>query len=131
MWAQEESIEPMTWQEGMDHVKNLRLGGYSDWRLPTLEEFNECINYAKSKGYVDVMYEFFKARGFIFRRSYRYVHINETNEIYRYERDHKSSYWSFTTDENKSDHAWILLIDDGKVHKASKDDKYTVRAVRG
>lgn len=31
-------FDKMTYNEAVEYCKNLRLGGYSDWRLPTLEE---------------------------------------------------------------------------------------------
>ncbi len=36
MWEKDSRV--MSWDDGMEYAKNLRLGGYDDWRLPTLEE---------------------------------------------------------------------------------------------
>ncbi len=33
----------MDWHEAMTYAKNLRLGGYDDWRLPTIEELGEVV----------------------------------------------------------------------------------------
>jgi len=38
MWQVESSKESMPWQEAMDYASELELGGYNDWRLPTVEE---------------------------------------------------------------------------------------------
>ena len=35
------SVELMTWNDAMQYAKNLRKGGFSDWRLPTKEELLE------------------------------------------------------------------------------------------
>jgi len=41
MWEKE--TRKMSWYEGMEYAKNLRLGGYDDWRLPTHEELAEIV----------------------------------------------------------------------------------------
>jgi len=41
MWEKES--RRMKWDEGMEYAKNLRLGGYDDWRLPTREELEEVV----------------------------------------------------------------------------------------
>jgi len=33
----------MTWSEALEYAKNLREGGYDDWRLPTIEELGELM----------------------------------------------------------------------------------------
>ncbi len=38
MWQTEKSQKFSTWNEADEYVKSLQLGGYNDWRLPTLEE---------------------------------------------------------------------------------------------
>jgi len=41
MWEKES--REMNWREGMEYAKNLSLGGYDDWRLPTIEELREVV----------------------------------------------------------------------------------------
>ena len=43
MWTKDANIsgETMTWNGAIDWVKQLKLAGYSDWRLPTKEEIKE------------------------------------------------------------------------------------------
>ena len=36
---------PMTWQEAMDYASALRLGGHSDWGVPTITELTSLVNY--------------------------------------------------------------------------------------
>ncbi len=38
MWQQTPPSEKMTYDEALDYVENLELGGYKDWRLPTIKE---------------------------------------------------------------------------------------------
>ena len=33
----------MGWYDAMEYAKNLRLGGYDDWRLPTIEELKAVV----------------------------------------------------------------------------------------
>ena len=37
-------ISASTWPEAMNKVKNFRHGNFSDWRLPTIEEWNSLID---------------------------------------------------------------------------------------
>ena len=48
-WAQDAGGQEMSWHEANDYVKKLRLGGHSDWRLPTKEELESLISYCKDK----------------------------------------------------------------------------------
>lgn len=38
MWQQTPPSEKMTYDEAVEYVENLELGGYTDWRLPTIKE---------------------------------------------------------------------------------------------
>jgi len=38
MWTKQDSGSSMSWNEAVSHSRDLRLGGYSDWRLPTIDE---------------------------------------------------------------------------------------------
>ena len=41
-WSKE-APERMTWKEAQEYAKNLREGGYDDWRLPTLAELTIAL----------------------------------------------------------------------------------------
>lgn len=38
MWEQTPASEKMSYDDALEYVENLELGGYSDWRLPTIKE---------------------------------------------------------------------------------------------
>ena len=41
MWEADSRM--MNWYEAMEYAKNLRLGGYDDWRLATKEELGDMV----------------------------------------------------------------------------------------
>ena len=41
---------PMNWHDAMDYAKNLNLGGFTDWHIPTLEELKEIYKIQKICG---------------------------------------------------------------------------------
>ena len=40
MISKETPKEPKTWEEAIEYAKNLKTGGFPDWRLPTKEELD-------------------------------------------------------------------------------------------
>lgn len=52
MWQKERSPLFTSWDEADNYVKNLNLGGFTDWRLPTSEEFLDLyfvFDFGKAK----------------------------------------------------------------------------------
>lgn len=60
MWQKEGSSEGMTWADAKEYVNKLnsvQFGGYSDWRLPTIEELASLIKSMRAKGtYIDPIF---------------------------------------------------------------------------
>ena len=52
MWS-EITDDEMDWEEAMEYAKNLREGGYKDWRLPTVSELQNIFDYEKGKPKID------------------------------------------------------------------------------
>ena len=38
MWAGKDNGKDMSWKKAMKYCRDLRLAGFSDWRLPTIDE---------------------------------------------------------------------------------------------
>ena len=52
IWQQGRSTSFTSWEDAKNYVDNLELGGYSDWRLPTADEFLDLyfsFDYGKAK----------------------------------------------------------------------------------
>ncbi len=127
MWARE-SDEEMNWNDAMGYVKNLRLGGYDDWRLPTLEEIAMAVNLC----------------GGLYINSYRgleplgsgtaeKMYENESNKIFRdkyklrgfvYDR-----YWS-SAGVGYSSFSWDIGWASSEDYYRLESNRYHVRCVR-
>jgi TIR domain/Protein of unknown function (DUF1566) len=44
MWTIEDNGRYISWNKAYEHAKHLRLGSYSDWRLPTIEELEQLYD---------------------------------------------------------------------------------------
>jgi hypothetical protein len=44
MWTIQDNGKNINWHEANEYAKQLRLGGYSDWRLPTIEELEKLYD---------------------------------------------------------------------------------------
>jgi hypothetical protein len=50
-WAAKDNGTSVSPNEGSDYCSGLRLGGYSDWRLPTIDELEAIFDSKLSKQY--------------------------------------------------------------------------------
>jgi len=44
MWAAKDNGKAVTWHKAVSYCRNLRLAGYSDWRLATLDELASLVD---------------------------------------------------------------------------------------
>jgi len=47
MWQQKTPANESTLNQSIAYCKKLKLGGYTDWRLPTIKELNSIVDYSK------------------------------------------------------------------------------------
>ena len=92
------------WEYAKQYCKDLRLGGFSDWRLPNIYELVTLINNTKSKD--------------------PYA-INGLQKIT------SGIYWSSTTVVSSPSNAWGVHFGYGDGYWDEKSDSYYARCVRG
>ena len=123
MWEKESKV--MNWDDAMQYAENLRLGGYDDWKLPTIKELGEVVHLCggipvssddgsgeevRDKNKANAMYQdSYQAKGFA---------------------SHYFYYWSSTTYTHYSGSAWIMDFSDGKQSYNGKSFTNYVRCVR-
>ena len=121
MWEKES--REMNWDDAMEYAKNLRLGGYDDWRLPTREELAEVVRFCGgiSVTLVDDNW------GDTWDK-------NKANENYQANYKAKgfasSFYWSSTSSASSTSYAWSVYFHNGSQGYYSKSYDYYVRCVR-
>jgi hypothetical protein len=47
MWVSKDNGVPINWPDAVEYCRNLRVGGYADWRMPTLAELASIYNPSK------------------------------------------------------------------------------------
>jgi len=56
IWQEIPSSDEYSWQESIDYVNDLELGGYDDWRVPTVKELYSIADFSKGWPYLDTNY---------------------------------------------------------------------------
>lgn len=109
MWQQDTAPGVMNWNEALTYCRNLALAGYSDWRLPDIDELESLVNRA----YVpSINPDFFP-----------------DTRVEEEEGDYKG-YWSSTTDADNINNAWNVLFSYGYAYSYARNTQHYVRAVR-
>jgi hypothetical protein len=107
MWQDDSEAKTVTrnWQGVKDYCDGLTLGGYSDWRLPAVEELESIVDYGRQYPSINPVF----------------VNVT-TNDTY---------YWSSTSVSGSTNDAWFVNFYDGYVDDYNKNYNYYVRCVRG
>jgi len=117
VWQKEDDNAIRGWDTASAYCDNLTLGGYTDWRMPTINELMSIIDYSGTGG----------------------AAINSTYFPHTIHWS-MSQYWSVTASPNNAGNAWDVVFDNGSiqgaapngsVYGASKTSTYYIRCIRG
>lgn len=103
MWQDDESAETVTknWEEAKGYCQNLNFAGYSDWRLPTIDELKSIVD------------------------------TNNTPAIKKeFKNSVSTTYWSSTPNADISSYAWFVRFYNGDDDTYVKYNDHYVRCVR-
>jgi len=101
-WQDDTIGTPLNWQMAIDHCEASNLDGFSDWRLPNLNELSSLIDYSSSNPAMDPTFQ------------------NITSNVY----------WSSTSNASYQDNAFGFSSTQGGHVVDSKSNSYYVRCVR-
>lgn len=91
----------MNFNEALKYAKNCRIDGYSDWRIPSIQEWLTIMSYKHSK--IDISCMNFNA----------------------------PNYWSSIKHEYLNNNAWSVSLTLGNVNHYNTYSSFYVRCVRG
>ena len=106
MWQKDTAPDNYTWREARAYCPALTLGGYTDWRLPTIEELSLLVDSS------------IPTPGPVINTAY-------------FPGTAASFYWSSTPEASSLIRAWSVDFSTGHVMYDNKRHKFHVRAVRG
>jgi hypothetical protein len=105
IWQKETAPGTYTFEQALSYCDSLTLGGYADWRLPTVKELSSIVN---SDTY------------------------NPSINTFYFPNTVSANYWSSTTYADYPNYAWYVNFYSGYVYGThGKSYSYYVRAVRG
>jgi hypothetical protein len=117
MWAQDLSTSDHSWSDAVAYCESLELGGYDDWRLPTVKELWSIRDFSQGWPWVDT--DYFKLVG---DGSDQRQHHSWTSNRYLVESDYQNQ-------QVKGNPSFI--VNDWTGHIKAMDGNRFVRAVRG
>ena len=108
MWVRSPSITLATWANALTSANNLSLCGFSDWRLPNVNELESLVNREVTNQAAFLNDQFF-------------------DDVQAF------TYWSSSSSADNAANAWTVSMNNGSVlagDKADKSNSYHVWPVR-
>ena len=104
MWQDDADASSVTknWSDAKTYCENLTLGGYTDWRLPSIDELEGIVDFEHYNPAIDPTFQ----------------HVTSY------------FYWSSTTYAVRTDYAWIVNFGSGYSDGGGKTRTSYVRCVR-
>ena len=96
MWVRSPDSATRTWQQSLDYANGLNLCGYTDWRLPNVNELESLINVEQPNS------------------SAAWLNTQGFNNV------KFASYWASTTNTYKTYFAWIVSMGYGYMDNNNK-----------
>ena len=87
MWQQTPHDGKLSYKEAVEYVENLNLGGYTDWRLPTMKE---SFSLASFNGHLDAQN---------MENSVPYIDTDYFDFTYDEQKAYTGSYWTSTVED--------------------------------
>jgi len=135
-WSDRSSNE-MNWNAAKQYCKKLSEGGYSDWRLPNIDELRTVIKNCPATeigGECKVSNQNRRlSEGDWYPQGSCYCEERSNNSGYysKLGDDDKVWLWSSSTRSDDTDFAWPVIFESGAVSYRYKSFDYYVRCVRG
>lgn len=118
-WTRAADLGKLDWTGASDLVKRLNkkeYAGFNDWRLPSKDELDTLVTYAKRANYTggaDAFspYQLFNQQGF--------------NDVQNY------WYWTSSPYKDNTTYVWVISMYNGNARGENKDSSSNVWPVRG
>jgi len=106
MYQSQPFIKKYTWEEAKEYAKNLRLGGFDDWRLPTRAELEILITEKSSKN---------------LKEEAHFIDARFIENMPKYS-------WFWSSEERDFSYAWGICFSDDihNVYTLKFDNKYAL-----
>lgn len=104
MWAQKDSCSDtgqcMDWNHVREYIAKLRIGGYDDWRIPTIEQYKTIYNPS------------FSVKGCLDKKEGKMANLHFSPIFAR-----GGAGWYWSSDEVGHDNMRVFFFATGKVYK--------------
>ena len=134
IWSAE-SAGKKIWYDAVAYCENLEEGGYTDWRMPDIDELRTLIQncaYTEPGGACNVTTNclyFYNEECFDWDLCYNACSYDSTGGHSKF--GDASDLWSSSPIPDYGNGAWYVGFGNGKTGYDFKDDSYNVRCVRG